>query len=197
MKRGILFLSAVFIIVFSGLVLGYCIDSDGGSNIFLKGTVSIFLNGTVSDPLNKTDFCINDKEVFEYKCHPRPGVGQGFVAQGSSFNCPEDSYCLDGACVVEPYCTDSDGGVNYNVKGSTTSYGYLTEYEELTREDFCFITTEPTGGNTFGYTIKVDECESCELNEYYCGSEKGFESEQYLCPNGCRNGACDPSCKEN
>ena len=62
-----------------------------------------------------------------------------------------------------PTCTDSDGGLNYYVKGTTT-------FEDDEGEDNCL------SGDT--------------LNELYCTADKGGAGQSYTCPNGCFDGAC-------
>ncbi|MDP2947380.1 MAG: hypothetical protein Q8N88_04655, partial [Nanoarchaeota archaeon] len=85
--------------------------------------------------------------------------------------------CSDGACLEENQtasCTDSDGGLNYYVKGNTTNVKHL-------------------GGNW----DEEDKCEGNLLNEYYC-EITSFEGsilnqgrvEVYQCSNGCSDGAC-------
>ena len=68
-------------------------------------------------------------------------------------------------CALSPAinntCTDSDGGINYYVKGITTYVGNVT--------DFC------TSNNS--------------LREYYCVTN-GIESVNTTCSYGCINGAC-------
>lgn len=70
----------------------------------------------------------------------------------------------------QPSCTDSDGGINYNVKG-TLSIVQNGKYR--TEEDYC---------------------EENFLHEFYChGNDPAaanVESGGYLCLNGCENGAC-------
>ncbi len=62
-------------------------------------------------------------------------------------------------------CSDSDGGINYNVKGITASSIYIN------RTDACF-------------TNKL-------LVEYYChGSLDEIINETYTCPYKCSDGAC-------
>ncbi len=66
------------------------------------------------------------------------------------------------ACEREPQCTDSDGGINYGLRGTVVSDG-----EELT--DFC-----------------VDEW---ELREYYCEDGVGL-AWRHNCSMGCELGEC-------
>lgn len=68
-------------------------------------------------------------------------------------------------------CTDSDGGKDYYVKGSIPMN--------------CPGTTTTCG-------IDSDYCKegSKTLVEYYCVDDTSYESEEYICPNSCENGAC-------
>jgi hypothetical protein len=70
-------------------------------------------------------------------------------------------------------CTDSDGGINYYVKGDTK--GILGGPGNIVGgEDNCSCLS--TG-------------ENCKLLEYYC--KNGYVVyKQYNCPNGCKDGAC-------
>jgi len=69
-------------------------------------------------------------------------------------------------------CTDTDGGLNYNVKGTITSkYSNGTPY---TASDSCY-----NGSSTLiEYT--------CQLNG------QGNNNVSFVCPNGCSDGACLP-----
>jgi hypothetical protein len=72
----------------------------------------------------------------------------------------------------QPSCTDSDGGLNYEVAGSV----------------------EGIGPNGWQY-IKSDACETGAyegyLKEFYCNGTDA-RPKRYLCPVGCWNGACLP-----
>lgn len=59
-------------------------------------------------------------------------------------------------------CTDSDGGLNYNV------YGYVTLHTQVFK----------------------DKCTGNTLTEYYCRDGKYKESKPYTCPGKCLNGQC-------
>ncbi len=64
-------------------------------------------------------------------------------------------------------CSDSDGGLNYNIRGEV--------YLDKKKVDSCLSTTM--------------------LKEYYCKDGKSstvISSVDYKCPNGCVNGACKP-----
>ena len=84
-----------------------------------------------------------------------------------------------GDCVPETVqCTDSDGGLNYNTKGTT----YGKDYEEVVKDhiDYC----------------KTD---AIRVQEFYCTTQPVPWSNNdetivignlYTCPNGCQDGAC-------
>jgi len=92
--------------------------------------------------------------------------GDGICGSGETCtNCPKDC----GACVNQTYtCTDSDGGINYNVKGITTEY--LGSNITATGTDFCSNST---------------------LTEYYCSSSR-LAKTTYTCSGNatCIGGAC-------
>jgi len=78
-------------------------------------------------------------------------------------------------------CTDSDGGKDYYVKGTT--YG----------------TTKCTDQSECSPSTVNDECGVCDpvchqsetiLQEFYCGEDGYLYVESYTCPNGCEDGAC-------
>lgn len=61
------------------------------------------------------------------------------------------------------YCSDSDGGINYLVSGTTEREGAILQ-------DFC-----------------VDDK---RLIEHYCDSEDNIKLEQHICVNSCSRGKC-------
>lgn len=69
-------------------------------------------------------------------------------------------------------CYDSDGGKNYNAKGTVQGVYYLFMKEEYTEEDYC---------------------EGNNLIEHYCvdeGMHSYMKKEEYVCDIGCRDGIC-------
>lgn len=89
--------------------------------------------------------------------------------------------CLNGTCTQTNEtnqttpgnytCTDTDNGINYNTKGTVT-----------VRENSAVI-----GGGTdycISYGVKKGK-----LRELYCQGNS-WNSTDYSCPNGCKNGAC-------
>jgi hypothetical protein len=67
---------------------------------------------------------------------------------------------------VQIECKDSDGGLNYDVKGTVT-----------------WLTTSGT------YSSLSEQCEGSKLYEYYCNGTLPAQI-IYTCPNGCKDGAC-------
>lgn len=84
-----------------------CTDSDGGNNIYTKGTV-------VYNGQSYTDNCLSNNTVAEYFC-------DNGKLNSASAGCPNGYSCTDGACIApSKSCTDSDGGQNIYVKGIVT-----------------------------------------------------------------------------
>jgi len=76
------------------------------------------------------------------------------------------------------YCTDSDDGINFMIKGTTTGIQDPTTNEVVTVSDFCFSSA---GGKEW-------------VQEYYCGTTgpaAGYiVGISHECPYGCEDGAC-------
>jgi len=129
--------------------LPQCSDSDGGKDIFTSGTVTA--NGAV-----QSDSCVNESVVEEKSC-------MNNAATSERLPCPAGYACQGGKCNVVP-CTDSDGGINEDTKGTVVS---------------------ATGSEN-------DECtDSNTVNEAYCdGGDIAYR--QVDCETGkeCRDGAC-------
>jgi hypothetical protein len=68
-----------------------CTDSDGGSNLFVKGTVSGYFDNI---PYSKTEICLSSTELLEYYCG-------GNYHYNFTYNCAGNmtSACSNGACV--------------------------------------------------------------------------------------------------
>jgi len=86
----------------------------------------------------------------------------------------------DGECVTSSRCTDSDGGKNYNVKGTA-----------------CIVDAT---GSTDELNCEVDECMHLDcvdckdqLLEKYC-HDSNINQERVECDNGCFDGACRQKC---
>ncbi|MFH2027725.1 MAG: PQQ-binding-like beta-propeller repeat protein, partial [Nanoarchaeota archaeon] len=118
-----------------------CIDSDGGSNYYLKGTGSgmIMPGNYFSD--DREDYCEGDT-LNEYYCGDFSDDSFGFdqTLNINTFSCPDG--CEEGACLGEPTCIDSDDGIRLFDKG----------------------TTQLSGPHT-------DDCIGSDVVEYYCGTD--------------------------
>ncbi len=83
-------------------------------------------------------------------------------------SCPSGQTCSNGQCVVPP-CTDTDGGINYFVRGTTSNAN----------------------------TSFTDQCSGSYLYEYYCANATVITSTRVLCTSlgnyQCQNGACIPT----
>jgi subtilisin family serine protease len=90
-----------------------CIDSDGGENVMVKGTITC---GSES----KTDVCYSSATVQEYY------YDAGIESYGSHYlDCPTGTTCSDGACKksggsggVQGSCYESDNGIDAVKKGT-------------------------------------------------------------------------------
>lgn len=146
-----------------------CVDSDGGKNYYVKGiTVGLAGDGVMT---TRTDMCwphnyFNDSYdyVAEWFCWTNPDDNK-IYAINTNEKCTNG--CSNGACL--PACIDSDGGLNYNLKGTVTYLG--TDYT-----DYC--------GSWYPGSYK-----EANLLEFSCYNNTKRES-LYKCVNGCSNGAC-------
>ncbi len=127
----------------------FCTDSDGGMDIFTKGT-------TENERGSVEDVCGEENKVtglLEYYCN-------GTTRNSAKIPCN----CVDGACIINQGCRDSDGGLDYNLAGYVIdSFG--------THQDTCNL------ANT-------------SLWEFYCASNGSYTQQYYRCPNRCEYGAC-------
>ncbi len=127
-----------------------CFDTDGGAIASIMGTVSY-------DTEEYTDVCLNEHQLKEYTC------GESGIVE-EVIECGSNEKCSGGKCVGLPQCSDSDGGEEIFVKGTTT-------YGSTVYEDYCL-----------SYNV---------IYEYYC--EDGvLNQKQVMCPDGmdCENGYC-------
>jgi hypothetical protein len=141
-----------------------CTDTDGGQNYDLKGVaVGPDKYGGNDSGVDYCDPSLGPNVLMEAYCD------SGYVNY-ILYDCPND--CSDGACIRSktPTCTESDGGINYYVRGTikgTDKYG------------------NPNPG--------VDYCTyGPNLMEGFC-DESGYANFiLYPCPHGCKRGACIP-----
>ena len=135
-----------------------CTDSDGGKNYNEKGFVTVTSN---SGEVKKYDYCSSGTTLKERYC----SSGE---AKTTSHTCPGS--CSDGKCISSGgsgTCTDSDGGIDYSIKGTCV---------------------DDAGSNT-------DYCDGDTLKEMYCDShpytgDNVCYVSSYSCPGGCQDGRC-------
>lgn len=93
-------------------------------------------------------------------------------------------------------CTDSDGGINYTVRGT---YPDPTP-GNVAGHDYCWcenanktMSASEASGGEGEYTSKFIcpyDNQQVYLMEGYCNEQGELRHEKYICPNGCMNGAC-------
>ncbi len=139
----------------------FCYDSDGGLAYDVSGH-TIYRNRNVPHPMLLLDRCEGDTLMEGYCVNRRTG-------EYAEYNCPYG--CSEGACIAgNPSCSDTDGGIIYNVTG--------TVYVD--------------SGNGTNYSV-TDYCiNNSTLREYYCVDPNLGNASwvQYTCPFGCSAGAC-------
>ena len=107
----------------------YCIDSDNGLNYDLSGSVESFSDSVFS---TSYDYCYSNYVLEENYC--KNSTSPGFVF----YTCPNGCFnniCL-GVASTNQTCTDSDGGLNYNVQGTVND----TNNQYYPDTDYCSST---------------------------------------------------------
>ena len=145
-----------------------CTDSDGGQNLYVKGSTTGWLNGVNT---TKTDYCSMNNALgnplVEYYC-------MGYYLMGNTYTCPNG--CFNGACLyANQTCTDSDGGLNFYARGTVAGWN---NWMWASENDSC------SGNNLTEY--------------YCLGGINGLgtsmASTTFNCGvRGCANGACNPA----
>ena len=143
-----------------------CNDSDSSNfkvdNFYEKGETSIFRGEVLLE--KEFDEC-NGTSVIEKYCY-----GDMNIISEYSHECPNG--CLDGACITKIYnCTDSDGGIDYKIKGNVTFNDNISSWSH---SDWC-------RNNEY---LSETSCDK------YMETKGKSDEETYLCPNGCLDGAC-------
>ncbi|MBS3068437.1 hypothetical protein J4450_07040 [Candidatus Micrarchaeota archaeon] len=158
-------------------LVDFCIDNDNGEALTVKGTARTGVRNpetlTETEVNEQTDYCFGSNDVVnEYVCE-----GSNRILREKP--CPAGTVCSDGACVasavsITAFCTENDGGREYNIKGITevgikNAAGVIVSSELF--PDTC------TGDRT--------------VKEYYCLGNDKNAVETTCSPNErCINGAC-------
>ncbi len=146
-----------------------CSDSDGGVNIYSKGTAT----GADSNDKKFTnrDYCSGSTGVMEYSCL---AAANGDILQVKYYECPSGYTCDNGACketTTTKKCSETDGGKNKYTKG--------TNYIQY------------ANGTNF-VPPQSDYCEDTStVAEFTCSGDQ-WDMTYESCPSGytCDNGAC-------
>lgn len=147
-----------------------CSDTDNGFDYFTKGTMSVHFATGVS--YQEADSCRGGPNKLREWCCVPDGTAIFW-----SHTCPagcQNGVCLGGGPTPTPAvpCTDSDGGLNYLVKGTVSEIG------------------DPLSPHT-DYCVEVDgiSYDKPYLIEYTCENNH-WKMNTYDCPNGCQDGIC-------
>ncbi len=99
-----------------------CTDSDGGLNYNVRGTFSGLWAGNY---ITNMDACVSSLDENSAEVPSSNYLGEGYCENNQlkikRLLCPQG--CSNGTCLTAPNftttCTDSDGGLNYNLAGKT------------------------------------------------------------------------------
>jgi len=145
-----------------------CTDSDGGEEFYIFGaTTGLYFPDNSTIVLKDKCFSVggaNSNKEYNWLLE---GYCDGVYAYTTDYQCPYE--CLDGVCVDEDleYCTDSDGGKKYYIRGITVGLH--------------------NGDPSWEF---IDKCINNEwVLEGYCDGIPAY-TKSYQCPYGCENGAC-------
>jgi len=176
-----------------------CTDEDGGKNYSVRAAVYL------GDTLRGRDGCLDGKQLKEFFCDT------DYTADFEIYDCPD--ICTGGICVDRPEeCIDSDGGLNYSIKGYVTSQsGRDDDYceEDGTLVEYSCESVEATQSQSDIYNCSDESkiCVSgrCVISEGNCidsdaDSEnpegKNYDVKGYVIPNGSLDKIWD-SCKDS
>ncbi|OVE74873.1 hypothetical protein BVX95_00985, partial [archaeon D22] len=173
----------------------YCIDDDGGSNYYLRGIAEAswiyHADGLIQKFTEWQDYCDSSGVLHEFSCSKKANATSSKYLYQEFVDC--EYGCENGACLSnkksDPVsCTDTDGGSDYKVKGSTKGLNYKGEEVSLT--DYC------QDGNQTSIELEKGDY----LAEGYCAPNSNYpevnanylSSVQYniKCDNGCLDGKC-------
>ena len=164
-----------------------CSDSDGGQDVLVLGTVSGYYNG---NPYSNTDYCrANDTYLKEFYCSSVYQYSHAYYCENIT-----GGPCVNGICTttttstlpptttttlppttttttIGNSCSDSDGGWNGIVQGTTSGYYNGQPYSHT---EYCIDNTT--------------------VMEYYCSFNLYENNDPFDCignlTGNCSNGAC-------
>lgn len=127
-----------------------CADSDNGSNIYFRGTVTgTWFNDKTSQASGLSDFCSATGVVQEYSCQSRGDGTYGVVQTGTT--CPDGYSCSDGACIAVSPVSACEGcelnnkcySLGYRLNGSYCADGgnFIAQKEKSSTCDNSFECT--------------------------------------------------------
>ncbi|MFH1785882.1 MAG: hypothetical protein ABH842_05630 [Candidatus Micrarchaeota archaeon] len=150
----------------SNITMPNCTDSDGGANIFIKGSLGSY-----------TDFCENNS-LTEYFCY-------NDTVNFETMTCPNGTVCTDGACIInivqdnrtiEDFCIDSDGGANVYVSGFVTSQNET--YRDSCNSQTSVLEYLCDGGKMMNSVISCGIGNSCQENACVNASRTCTETDE-------------------
>ncbi|MEK6871380.1 MAG: S8 family serine peptidase, partial [Nanoarchaeota archaeon] len=201
-----------------------CTDSDGGINYFVKGTVVDKSGGSGYTDFCPSNYVIEYycgadgyflqiTEKCKFSC--RDGACTGCIPKtcaelgkqcgswnnecGGTLNCgncSEGNICSSSGSCTSITCTDSDGGKNYEKKGTTlnntgsfsdfckdnilTEY-YCSEYNLMEEKKECFICTEGRCLHSLNFTIDISTPKDVhEFGEKIMLTSSTHSSEEFI-----------------
>ncbi|MFH1521193.1 MAG: hypothetical protein ABID61_06110 [Candidatus Micrarchaeota archaeon] len=143
-----------------------CNDSDDStSGSVSSATYNVKGSTTLTDQSTKYDSCnAATGEITEWYCPTSS------TRSSVTYDCPNGCFVANDYCNAAPStptCTDSDGGLNYNVKGTTTLLG-----------------TDTTGATPLTQTDSCNQVTGM-VTEWFCPTSTTRNSNTHTCPNGC------------
>ena len=153
----------------------YCVDSGAVLEYYCSGIYKASTQQSCgTDGYTGSNYCMNGdvyRNYLDYFC------ASGMCASNSTPMLQQDCLygCVNGTCASPPAdsCTDSDGGINTAVQGST--YGYLNA----------------------SYYSHTDIClNSVTVREYFCSGNYEQNTLQN-CTYGCSGGKCNTSAADS
>lgn len=184
---------------------GTCTDSDD-SSLYFEGSIDkpltpdnypdLFEEGYAEGPghiygggsniIKKYDYCGGAPDIEGFDTDPEKWLSEMMCDENGNVNnyaveCPNG--CQDGACIQEEgICTDSDGGINLFIKGTT-----IFENGEIKTDGCIRENLDGSWSDTEDIVTK-----SKFIVEYSCyeNSPNSFKEDVFECPNGCQDGVC-------